>query len=83
VVATEFGDANVQEIGHSIPADKCDASIYSSYMSSFESIGMSWTAWAWIVDEWGCGFPQMIADYSGTPNVIGTPVKEQLTKLNP
>jgi hypothetical protein len=38
---------------------------------------------AWIVDEWGCGFPQMISDYSGTPNVIGTPVKEKLLQLNP
>jgi hypothetical protein len=83
VVATEFGDANVQEIGHSIAPDQCDASIYSSYMSKFETAGMGWTAWAWIVDEWGCGFPQMISDYSGTPNAIGTPVKEQLTKLNP
>jgi len=83
VVATEFGDANVQEIGHTIAADQCNASIYSDYMSSFESIGMGWTAWAWIVDEWGCGFPQMISDYSGTPNVIGTPVKDKLTSLNP
>ena len=58
-------------------------SIYSNYMSSFESIGMGWTAWAWIVDEWGCGFPQMIADYSGTPNAIGTPVQAQLKALNP
>jgi hypothetical protein len=83
VVATEFGDANVQEIGHTIAADQCNASIYSQYMSDFESMGMSWTAWAWIVDEWGCGFPQMISDYNGTPNVIGTPVKQQLTTLNP
>jgi hypothetical protein len=44
---------------------------------------MSWTSWAWIVDEWGCGFPQIIADYSGTPNAIGTPVKSSLTSLNP
>ena len=83
VVATEFGDANVQEIGHSISPTQCDAKIYSDYMSAFESMGMGWTAWAWIVDEWGCGFPQMIADYAGTPNAIGTPVKEKLTSLNP
>lgn len=78
VVATEFGDANVQEIGHSIPATQCVASIYSDYISAFDGLGMSWTSWAWIVDEWGCGFPQIIADYSGTPNVIGTPVKAAL-----
>jgi hypothetical protein len=44
---------------------------------------MSWTSWAWIVDEWGCGFPQIIADYSGTPNAIGVPVQTQLKALNP
>ena len=83
VVATEFGDAKVPEIGHDMAPDKCEPSVYSNYISAFESIGMSWTAWAWIVDEWGCGFPQLLADYSGAPNAIGTPVKEQLTKLNP
>ncbi len=83
VIATEFGDANVSSIGHTISPTQCDASIYSNYMSKFETAGISWTAWAWIVDEWGCGFPQMISDYSGTPNAIGTPVKQQLTSLNP
>ena len=83
VVATEFGDANVTSIDHSISLTQCTASIYSDYMSSFESIGMGFTAWSWIVDEWGCGFPQMISDWSGTPNAIGTPVKAELIKLNP
>jgi hypothetical protein len=83
VVATEFGDANVTSIGHSIPATQCTASIYSSYISEFENAGMSWTSWAWIVDEWGCGFPQLIADYTGTPNAIGTPVRSELMRLNP
>jgi endoglucanase len=78
VVATEFGDAKVPEMGHDIPPDKCEAATYSNYISSFESIGMGWTSWAWIVDEWGCGFPQLLADYSGTPNAIGTPVREKL-----
>ncbi|HET9956861.1 MAG TPA: cellulase family glycosylhydrolase [Polyangiaceae bacterium] len=82
VVATEFGDANVEGF-HTIPATQCVASIYSDYISKFEGAGMSWTSWAWIVDEWGCGFPQIISDYSGTPNSIGTPVQQQLLKLNP
>jgi hypothetical protein len=82
VVATEFGDANV--VGyHETPPTECTASIYSSYISEFETAGMSWTSWAWIVDEWGCGFPQLIADYSGTPNAIGTPVRSELMRLNP
>jgi hypothetical protein len=81
VVATEFGDANL--VGqHTIDPGQCDNKVYENYISSFESIGMSWTSWAWIVDEWGCGFPQLIQDWSGTPNAIGTPVKDQLTKLN-
>jgi hypothetical protein len=78
VVATEFGDANVTTIGHTIDPTQCVASIYSTYISTFETAGMSWTSWAWIVDAWGCGFPQLISDYSGTPNAIGTPVKEKL-----
>jgi len=82
VVATEFGDANL-EGQHTISPTQCVASVYSDYISAFEQIGMSWTSWAWIVDEWGCGFPQIIQDWSGTPNAIGTPVKDQLTKLNP
>jgi hypothetical protein len=82
VVATEFGDANVEGF-HTIPANQCVASIYSDYINKFEGAGMSWTSWAWIVDEWGCGFPQLILDYSGTPNSIGTPVQQKLMMLNP
>jgi len=82
VVATEFGDANVEGF-RNIPPTQCDGALYSNYLTKFETAGMSWTAWAWIVDEWGCGFPQMIADYSGTPNAIGTPVQQRLMMLNP
>jgi hypothetical protein len=81
VVATEFGDANL-EGQHTIAPDKCEPSVYSNYISSFETIGMSWTSWAWIVDQWGCGFPQIIQDWSGTPNSIGKPVQDQLKALN-
>lgn len=59
VIATEFGDANVVEIGHSIPPTQCNGSLYANYINTFEGANMNWTAWAWIVDEWGCGFPQM------------------------
>jgi hypothetical protein len=77
VIATEFGDANVEGF-RSISPTQCDANLYSNYINTFETANMNWTAWAWIVDEWGCGFPQMIADYSGTPNVIGMPVRAAL-----
>jgi hypothetical protein len=82
VVATEFGDANVEGF-HTIPANQCVPSIYSDYITKFEGAGMSWTSWAWIVDEWGCGFPQIITDYGGTPNSIGAPVQQRLMQLNP
>jgi hypothetical protein len=81
VIATEFGTANIAS--NHVDPGTCDASIYSNYITKFEAAGMSWTSWAWIVDEWGCGFPQIIADYSGTPNAIGTPVQTQLKALNP
>jgi len=80
VIATEFGNANIAS--NHVDPGTCDASIYSNYVSKFDGAGMSWTSWAWIVDEWGCGFPQIIADYSGTPNAIGTPVQAAL-KSNP
>jgi hypothetical protein len=80
VIATEFGNANVEGFNYVAP-DDCNGSIYSNYVNAFEGAGMSWTAWAWIVDEWGCGFPQMIADYSGTPNAIGQPVYDALQSL--
>ncbi|MGC4093719.1 MAG: cellulase family glycosylhydrolase [Polyangiaceae bacterium] len=82
VVATEFGNAYVSGI-NTLEPTKCDANIYSTYMTKFDTAGMSWTSWAWIVDEWGCSFPQLIADYSGTPNGIGTPVQAKLLSLNP
>ena len=82
VVATEFGDANVEGF-RSISPTSCDANLYSTYIDKFESAGMGWTSWAWIVDEWGCGFPQLILDYSGAPNAIGTPVQKKLMQLNP
>ncbi len=80
VIATEFGDANVEGF-NTVPPTQCDGSIYTNYINKFEGAGMSWTAWAWIVDEWGCGFPQMIDDYSGTPNAIGQPVHDFLAGL--
>jgi hypothetical protein len=82
VVATEFGTAYVPGLTTLAPTT-CTASVYSDYISSFETAGMSWTAFAWIVDQWGCSFPQLILDYSGTPNGIGTPVQTQLKALNP
>lgn len=81
VIATEFGDAKIDS--HDTPPTKCEGNIYSDYISKFETAGMSWTSWAWIVDEWGCGFPQIISNYNGDPNAIGMPVHDKLVQLNP
>jgi hypothetical protein len=80
VIATEFGNANVST--NYVAPTTCDATIYENYITNtFEKNNMSWTSWAWIVDEWGCGFPQLLNDYSGTPNTIGTPVRTHLIAL--
>jgi hypothetical protein len=83
VVATEFGDAKVPEMGRDLKPDSCSSDTYKNYIDAFEGLGMSWTSWAWIVDEWGCGFPQIIQDWSGTPNAIGKPVQDALKSKNP
>ncbi len=44
---------------HEIDRNQCVASITSNRISEFETIGMGWISEAWIIDEWGCGFPQL------------------------
>ncbi len=80
VVATEFGDANVEGF-RTVAPDQCDPAPNSSGIQTFEANGISWTAWAWIIDSWGCGFPQLLNDYSGEPNAIGVPVRDALMSL--
>lgn len=77
VIATEFGNAKVDGVSNVGPTD-CNASTYSGYLDKFKANNVGFTAFAWIVDEWGCGFPQMISNYNGDPNAIGTPVRAAL-----
>lgn len=79
VVATEFGDANIED--HPVGPDQCEPQHNANGIQNFEANNISWTAWAWIVDSWGCGFPQIIEDYSGEPNAIGVPVRDALQSL--
>ncbi len=90
VVATEFGQTNVNG-GPATPTTKqCNASFYTSMLSYFadptRTIG--WTGWAWFVDHYGsaisadqtCGFPQLITSYDGTTNPAGTVIKAEMAK---
>jgi hypothetical protein len=66
VLITEFGVHN----------GDCGTGYYSSVIQYADSVGASWTGWAWYVG--GCGFPSLIADWSGTPTAAGGVVKAAL-----
>jgi len=65
LIATEFGEYN------------CNPTYISNFIDYANRKSMSWTAWAWYVN--GCGFPSLIADWSGTPTADGQKVKSSLT----
>ena len=69
VIVTEFGDFN------------CTAGYYTSLINYAESHNQtSWTAWAWTPS--GCGFPSLLADWSGTPSSpVGVTVKNALLAM--
>jgi len=67
VVATEFGDADIGGIG---PND-CSATVYSNDLADFDRLGISYTAWAWVVSPKLCSFPALISKYDGTPTGPG------------
>ena len=68
VIATEFGN--------SPNSVACSTPYYSSLIAFADAHNVSWTAWAWWVG--GCTFPPLLADWSGTPNDIGTVVQNAL-----
>jgi endoglucanase len=67
IVATEFGDADVGGIG---PND-CGTAPYTSAINDFTRLGVSWTAWAWVVEPARCSFPSLLDRYDGTPTPPG------------
>ena len=64
VIATEFGNYD------------CTADYYQSFVNYAHANHLSWAAWAWFPG--GCGFPALVADWNGTPNVPGQIVKNAL-----
>jgi len=69
IIATEFGDFS------------CDGEYNRELIAYCEERRISWTAWAWFPGS--CMFPGLIADWDGTPNVMGSVVKEALEAHNP
>jgi hypothetical protein len=48
----------------------CANSFMSTVISYFDAHNMGWVAWAWYVvggTNKGCGYPQIVSDYQGTP----------------
>ncbi len=74
LIATEFGDADVGGIG---PND-CGTAPYSSAIADFTRLNMSWTGWAWLVDNNRCSFPTLLDRYDGTPTPPGQVVLNAL-----
>lgn len=75
VIATEFGYADVGGAS----ANNCYESEYSRLLGDFNTRGLSWTGWAWLVDDTRCGFPTLIDSYSGTSTEPGSIVKSALS----
>lgn len=71
VVATEFGEFDCST-GYVQPAlDYFDAP------EGDPSRRMGWTGWAWN-SPGSCGFPSIIAEWNGTPSVMGQPEYDHL-----
>jgi hypothetical protein len=64
LIATEFGDFD------------CSTGYYSQLITYMSQKQISFTGWAWYPG--GCGFPAVIADWSGAPNSAGQLVKSAL-----
>lgn len=64
VIITEFGNFD------------CDPSFYKSILSYAKTHHLGWVGWAWYPG--GCGFPALISNWSGTPNVLGEELKKML-----
>jgi endoglucanase len=68
VIATEFGDGNLE----------CTTDYTSAVIDYADRNGAHWTAWAWYVG--GCKFPSLIVDWSGAPSAAGQVVKDALLR---
>ncbi len=66
VIATEFGEFD------------CGDSYVQTFIAYAARHGIGWTAWAWYPG--GCAFPSLIANWSGTPTVMGSAVRAALQR---
>jgi endoglucanase len=65
VMLTEFGSTS-----------SCATAYESALISYADTLGISWSAYAWFVS--GCAFPSLIADWTGTPTASGQVVRSAL-----
>ncbi len=60
----------------------CQSAFMASVLSYFDAHSMGWTAWAWYDvggTNQGCGYPQLISNYQGTPLAsMGTYIYQHL-----
>lgn len=45
----------------------CGSSYVSQLLPYFDAHQIGWVAWAWVVSNDQCGYPQLVSDYQGTP----------------
>jgi endoglucanase len=48
----------------------CGTSFMSQLLPYLDAHQISWVAWAWIVSNKPCAYPQLINDYQGTPSSV-------------
>ncbi|HEX9109683.1 MAG TPA: glycoside hydrolase family 5 protein [Longimicrobiales bacterium] len=66
-------------------AAKCATKPYDDAIALADRNRVSWTAWAWWSGQPSqiCGFPTILADWNGTPSVMGAVVKAALARYLP
>jgi endoglucanase len=47
----------------------CKTDFMSKLLTYFDAHDIGWVSWAWVSVNGGCGYPQLITNYNGTPAV--------------
>jgi len=76
VVATEFGPIYATWVSN----PECDVQYLRDILGYFDNKNIGYTGWGWHGSNGGddCGFPSLIRDWNGTPNVRGQLVKDNI-----
>lgn len=76
VIATEGGAGTTDRTA----TQDCSPGFYDDFLGYFNSKGISYTGWAWHVDETYCGFPTLLENYLGVPNPAGEKIRADMAK---